>query len=260
MHALSAIVTIWHRELLRYWRDKTRITSTLAQPLMFLMIFGVGLRRTLAGGSLGVDFVLFMYPGILAISVMSVAFFSTISTVWDREFGFLKEILVAPIPRTAIALGKAFGAMTVASIQALALLVLAPVVHLTLDPGILPSVFLVLLTVAFTIAGLGLLMASLMKTTESFGLVMQLLVFPMFFLSGAFFPLTAVPRWMSVLAHINPLIYGVDALRQLLLQRQVSALTMQQLALYPIAVDVLILFGFSALMISAAVAAFNRTS
>ena len=159
MHALSAIVTIWHRELLRYWRDKTRITSTLAQPLMFLTIFGVGLRRTLAGGSLGVDFVLFMYPGILAISVMSVAFFSTISTVWDREFGFLKEILVAPIPRTAIALGKAFGAMTVASIQALALLVLAPVVHLTLDPTILPSVFLVLLTVAFTIAGLGLLMA-----------------------------------------------------------------------------------------------------
>ena len=260
MHDLSAVATIWHRELLRYWRDKTRITSTLVQPLMFLAIFGVGLRRTLAGGSLGVDFILFMYPGILAISVMNVAFFSTISTVWDREFGFLKEILVAPISRTAIALGKTFGAMTVASIQAFALLVLAPVVHLTLDARIIPAVLLVLLVVAFTIAGLGLLMASLMRTTESFGLVMQLLVFPMFFLSGAFFPLTAVPRWMAVIAHLDPLIYGVDALRQLLLQHQVAAITIQQFALYPVSIDLLILFGFSCVMICAAVAAFNRTS
>lgn len=260
MHALSAIATIWQRELLRYWRDKTRIVSTLAQPLMFLTIFGFGLRRTLATGALGVDFVLFMYPGILAISVMSVAFFSTISTVWDREFGFLKEILVAPIPRTAIALGKTLGAMTVASIQAVALLALAPLIHLRLDVHVLPSVLLVLLVVAFTIAGFGLLVASLMRTTESFGLVMQLLVFPMFFLSGAFFPLTAVPRWMAVIAHMDPLIYGVDALRQLLLQHQVAATTIQQFALYPVAVDVLILCGFSGVMISAAVAAFNRAS
>lgn len=260
MRFLSAIVTIWQRELLRYWRDKTRIVSTLVQPLMFLAIFGFGLRRTLATGALGVDFVLFMYPGILAISVMSVAFFSTISTVWDREFGFLKEILVAPIPRTSIALGKALGATTVASLQALALLVLAPVVHLKLHVQVIPSVLLVLLVVAFTIAGFGLLVASLMRTTERFGLVMQLLVFPMFFLSGAFFPLTAVPPWMAVIAHLDPLIYGVDALRQLLLQHQVAAATIQQLALYPVAIDVLILFGFSCLMVSAAVAAFNRTS
>ena len=136
---LSAIYTIWEREIIRYWREKTRIVSTIVQPLMFLAIFGTGLRQTLAGGRLGVDFLKFMYPGIIAMSVMGVAFFSTISTVWDREFGFLKEILVAPVSRTSIAIGKALGATTIASTQALILLILAPLIGVSLHLAIIPQ-------------------------------------------------------------------------------------------------------------------------
>ena len=112
MYFVQPIITIWQREIIRYTRDKTRIISTLIQPLMFLAIFGTGFRQTLAQGNFGVDFIQFMYPGIIAMTVMGVAFFSTISTVWDREFGFLKEILVAPVSRTAIAVGKTLGALS----------------------------------------------------------------------------------------------------------------------------------------------------
>ncbi len=201
-----------------------------------------------------------MYPGIIAMSVMGVAFFSTISTVWDREFGFLKEILVAPVSRTAIALGKALGATTIAALQGLILLILAPFIGVSIHLAIIPLLFLLMLLLSFTISGMGLLIASLMKTTESFGLLMQVLIFPMFFLSGAFFPLTAVPLWMSALCKINPLTYGVDALRQIILNSQISPEVIKNIVLYPIHINVLFLVGFSAVMIFAAVFAFNRKS
>jgi len=257
---LSAIYTIWEREIIRYWRDKTRIVSTLVQPLMFLAIFGTGLRQALVGGSLGIDFLKFMYPGIIAMSVMGVAFFSTISTVWDREFGFLKEILVAPISRTSIALGKALGATTVASTQALLLLLLAPIIGVSLHITLIPSLIIFMLILAFAISGMGLLIASLLKTLESFGLLMQLLVFPMFFLSGAFFPLTAVPGWMKVLSMIDPLSYGVDALRGIILGGEISSAEAARIIVHTQPVNALALVVFSTLMISAAVLAFNKRS
>lgn len=145
MYFIQAIFTIWQRELIRYVRGKTRIISTLFQPLMFLFIFGMGLRQTLAQGNFGVDFIQFMYPGIIAMSVMGVAFFSTVSTVWDREFGFLKEILVAPVSRTAIALGKALGATTIAAIQGLILLILAPLIGVNIHLAVIPLLFLLIL-------------------------------------------------------------------------------------------------------------------
>ncbi|RMD59650.1 ABC transporter [Candidatus Parcubacteria bacterium] len=260
MNFIQAIYTIWQREIIRYIRDKTRILSTLLQPLMFLAIFGTGLRQTLAQGNFGVDFVQFMYPGIIAMSVMGVAFFSTISTVWDREFGFLKEILVAPVSRTAIAIGKTLGATTIAALQALILLILAPFIGISIHLAIIPKLFVFILLLSFTISGMGLLIASLMKTTESFGLLMQILVFPMFFLSGAFFPLTAVPAWMSALSHINPLTYGVDAFRQIIIGAQVSPEVIQNIILYPIHINALFLIIFSIVMVAAAVCAFNRKS
>lgn len=258
MNFFKAIITIWHREVIRYFRDKTRIATSLFQPLMFLAVFGSGLRQMLAGGNFGVDFIQFMYPGILAIGVMGVAFFSAISTVFDREFGFLKEILVAPVPRSSIALGKALGASTIASAQALILLIVAPLVHVQLSFFVLPQLILFLLLLAFSISGIGLLIASLMKSTESFGLVMQVLIFPMFFVSGAFFPLTSVPAWLSVAASINPLTYGVDALRIILLRNQAPAETFKHLTLHSLYFDAFFLIIFSALMITVAVWAFNR--
>jgi len=258
MKFLITIYTIWQRELIRYWRDKTRIISTFIQPLMFLAIFGLGLQSTLAAGNFGVDYLKFMYPGILAMSVMGVAFFSTISTVWDREFGFLKEILVAPVSRSAIAFGKTLGATTIASIQALLLLVLAPLIGVNLNFTVVIELFGIMLLLSLAISGLGLLIASLMRTTESFGLLMQLLIFPLFFLSGAFFPLTNVPVWMEWISKANPLSYGVDALRQIMLAGEVPAQVLSKLSVFNIPVDVMFLVGFALVMIVAAVAAFRK--
>jgi ABC-2 type transport system permease protein len=258
MYFFQAIYTIWRREIIRYVRDRARIFSTFLQPLMFLAIFGLGLRSTLAQGNFGIDFIKFMYPGIIAMSVMGIAFFSTVSTVWDREFGFLKEILVAPVPRVAIVIGKISGAMTIASTQALILLVLAPFIGVSIHIVSILELFLFFLVLSFAISGLGLLIASLMKTTESFGVVMQVLIFPMFFLSGAFFPLTSIPGWLSVISRINPLTYGVDAARQILLGPQTPAAVLEKLSLYPIHIDILALAIFSLIVVSAAVWAFNR--
>lgn len=260
MNEFRAVYTIWKRENIRYIRDRARIFSTLLQPLMFLVIFGVGLGGTLTRDNFGIDFMKFMYPGIIAMNVMGIAFFSTISTVWDREFGFLKEILVAPISRTSIVMGKIFGAVTAASTQALLLLFLAPFMRLELNLVIVVKLFLLMMLLAFAIAGLGLLIATLMKTTESFSIIMQILFFPMFFLSGAFFPLTNVPLWMTVLARFNPLTYGVDAIRRIILSAEIPAQLAQKLFLYPLRIDISVLLIFSVVMVSLAALAFNKRS
>jgi len=260
MFFIQAIITIWQREVIRYLRDKIRIISTLFQPIMFLFIFGMGLQETLAGGNFSMDFIQFMYPGIIAINVMGVAFFSTISTVWDREFGFLKEILVAPVSRTAIVLGKVLGATTVAVLQALILLLIAPFVGVNLSFIIILKLFFSMALLAFAISCLSLLIASLMTTMESFGLLMQVLIFPMFFLSGAFFPLTSVPLWMTVLSKINPLTYGVDVFRQIILGPQVSVEVINSVALHSVSTNILFLIIFSFIMVTIAVLTFDRNS
>jgi len=258
MYYLRSVLTIWEREVVRYTRDRYRIIPTIFQPIMFLIIFGAGLRGPLSSSNLGVDFVKFMYPGIIAMNVMGIAFFSSISTVWDREFGFLKEILVAPVERSAIVLGKALGATTIASTQALILLLIAPFIGLSIHPLIVLRLFLFMLLLSFAISGMSLVIASLMKTMESFGVVMQLFIFPMFFLSGAFFPLTSVPHWMAVLSRISPLTYGVDAARQIILGSQVDSGVIARLVIHPVYVDALFLVIFSLVTVSISVAAFNR--
>ncbi len=258
MQFIQIIFTIWQREFIRYWRDKVHIVSSLFQPIMFLIFFGSGLQRTLAVGNFGVDFLQFIYPGIIAMSVMGVALFSTISTVWDREFGFLKEILVAPVSRVAVAFGKALGATTIAAIQALILFILAPIIGVKIGIAVVPQLLLFMILLAFAISGLGLLIASFLRTTQSFGLLMQLLIFPLFLVSGALFPLTAVPTWMSVLAKIDPLTYGVDAFRQILLSSQIAPSTLEKFALHTISVNALFLAAFSVAMVGVAVMAFNK--
>lgn len=256
--ALKTIYIIWRREIIRYRRDKARIVSSLVQPVMFLIIFGAGFQQTLASSDLPVDYVQFMYPGIIAMGVMGVAMFSTISTVWDREFGFLKEILVAPVGRSSIAAGKTIGATTIATLQSVILLAISPIVGVKLTFASAVEVVLLMVLLGLALSALGLLIASLLKTTESFGLLMQLLIFPMFFLSGAFFPLTNVPEWMAWIAKINPLTYGVDAIRQAMLMGQVDKPVLDAISLYPAFSDILFLVVFLAVMIFLAVLAFNR--
>ncbi|MBI5416863.1 ABC transporter permease [Candidatus Poribacteria bacterium] len=258
MNFFNTIVTIWQREVIRYLRDKTRIFLTTFQPLMFFFIFGSGLRRTFASGNLGIDFIQFMYPGILAISIMGVSFYSTISTIWDREFGFLKEILVAPVSRTAIILGKVIGAVTIASTQALILLVLTPFLGIHIHFSMIPQLIFFMLLLSFCIAGMGLLMATLIRTIENFGVLMNIIVFPMFFLSGAFFPLHSIPLWMSLLSRINPLTYAVDAFRHIILNPELTIEASQNILLNSMYVNILFLLFFAAIMIFTAAYNFNK--
>jgi ABC-2 type transport system permease protein len=248
-----ATLTIAERELIRYWRDKGRMVSSTFQSLMFLFVFGAGFSKVLSVGNFGVDYIQFVFPGVIAMNVMGTSFFSTISTVWDREFGFLKEILVAPIPRVSIAIGKTLGAVAIATIQATIMLILGPFIGLKISLLAFVSVIGVMILLAFATASLGLLFASLVKTMENFGLVVNLLVFPMFFLSGAFFPVNAAPGWMKALSAVNPVTYGVDSFRSILLGSNAAAY-----ALHPIGLNLIFLGAFAAAMIGASVYAFNK--
>jgi len=257
MRFIQTIYTIWQREIIRYLRDKTQIISILFQSLMLLVISGAGLGQMFTLNNFGVNSIQFLYPGIMAIGVAAVAFFSTVSTVWDREFGFLKEIQVAPVSRIAVALGKTLGATTIASFQGLISLALAPIIGVNLSFVSIPKIILFLILFAFAISGMGFFIASFIKTTESFGLLMQVIISPMLFISGAFFPLTNVPQWMKIIANINPLAYGVDVLRQIILNNQVNDIS-NNLFLHSISTNILFLIIFSIIMVGAAVSAFYK--
>lgn len=212
-----------YRELLRFVQERSRIVSSLGMPLLFLLIFGGGLTRVVGPLAEGVDFVQFMYPGVLAMGVLTTSLFSGLSVVWDREFGFLKELLVAPLSRTGIVLGKAIGAGSVALLQAMITLALAPLLGLRLSPGLIVSLLPLLLLLSLSLSSLGILIASWMRSQQGYQVIMQLIIFPMIFLSGAFFPVSQMPLWMEAIARLNPLSYGVDAIRQLFLGPRVMA-------------------------------------
>lgn len=213
---LKAIEIVWYRDILRYLRDWVRIVTSLMQPLLFLFIFGSGLASSFspAGGVGRVSFQTFIFPGVVSMAVLFTAISSAISIVWDREFGFLREMLVAPVSRTSIVLGKALGGSTIAMFQGTLMLVFAPLIGVRLDAGLVITLMLEMLLLAFTMTSLGIVIASRMQSMESFSVVMQFVLMPMFFLSGALFPLTHVPGWLAFLNKLDPVTYGVDPLRQ----------------------------------------------
>jgi len=223
MNSLRGIYTIWYRDLLRFWRDKMRMVISLAFPLLFLIVFGSGLGGSMGMLAPGVDFSKFMFPGIIGMTVLMTSFMSGVSVVWDREFGFLREVLVAPISRVAVAAGKTLGGATIALIQGILLLLFAPIFGVVFPPGILPKLIPVMFLVACALSAMGILFASRIKSMEAHQAVMQLLMFPMIFLSGVFFPVNNLPHWMSILVKINPATYGVDPIRQLVLGAKPAA-------------------------------------
>lgn len=211
------IWVIAYRELLRFVQERSRLFSSFAMPLIFLVIFGAGFNRIIGNLTPGVNYIQFMYPGIIAMTVLMSSVFSGLSVVWDREFGFLREVLVAPLNRGGIVLGKATGNAATAVLQGLVLLALAPVVGVTINGTIIAGMFPVLIVLSLSLSGLGVLVASRMRSQQGFQLIIQALVFPMIFLAGVFFPVNNVPAWLSVLSKIDPVTYGVDAIRQLFL-------------------------------------------
>ncbi len=214
-HEVRAVYAIWLRELTRFVAERTRLAGGLGQPLIYLLVMGTGFGATFRAAAVpqGFSYIAFMFPGILGMTVLFTALFSAISVIWDREFGFLKEILVAPVSRSSIVLGKALGGATIASIQGTVLLVLTPLVHITLAPGQIVRLWLAMFLMALALTSLGLTIASRMASMEGFQVVMNFLIMPMWLLSGAFFPLRGVPGWMAALMRVDPLTYGVDALR-----------------------------------------------
>ena len=211
---LRAVRVVWKRELIRFFRSRIRMITSLAQPILFLFVLGTGLAGVVPRAPGSVDYRTYMFPGVLAMTVLFSAMFSSISIVWDREFGFLREMLVAPVRRTALVVGKCIGGATVATIQGAMILVLAGLVHVPYDPILLLELFGILLMTSVAITAFGAMIASRMEQVESFQMIMQMIVLPMFFLSGAMFPLTRLPDWLRILTRLDPLSYAVDPMRR----------------------------------------------
>ncbi len=215
-HDLRAVGIVWRRELIRFRTDRLRAITSLVQPFLFLFILGTGLSR-LAGGSLphsgAFDFKTFIYPGVLAMSVLFTSIFSAGSIVWDREFGFLREILVAPVSRAAIVVGKCLGGATIATFQGVIFLCLAWFAHVPYNPVLILSLVGMLLLLSFTLTAFGVMMAARITQFQAFMALTQMLVMPLFFLSGALYPLNGLPAWLTVLTRIDPLTYVVGPMR-----------------------------------------------
>ena len=251
-HELLAIYTLWLRELKRFYRQKSRIFGMIMQPLLFLFLIGTGLANSLAA-SAGFDYLEFMYPGIICMTLLFTSVFSGLSIVRDREFGFLKEVMVAPISRISIALGKTFGGSSVAVLQGTLLLLLSPIVGISLSLGIVVKLILLMLLIAFSLTSMGILIAVPMESMEGFQMIMNFLIMPMFFLSGAFFPMKGLPTWMNSLMKINPLSYAVDALRNVIFTGQEAALMVN----YSLSFDITILLTIGIILNILAMAVFQ---
>jgi len=211
---LRAVSIVWRRELLRFQADRLRIVSSLVQPVLFLLVLGTGLSR-LAGRGMppGISFSTFIYPGVLCMSVLFTSLFSAGSIVWDREFGFLREMLVAPVSRSALVIGKCLGGATVATFQGLVILALGGLVHVPYNPVLILTVTGELLLLSFTLTALGVTLAARITQMQAFMALNQMLVMPLFFLSGALYPLNGLPAWLNVITRFDPLTYIVDPMR-----------------------------------------------
>lgn len=215
---LLPVLALWKREMLRFVRQRSRLFGAFAQPLLFWILLGSGFNASFqpAGTPAGTSFSTYFYPGTIAMVLLFTAIFSTISTVEDRKAGFLQGVLVAPVPRWAVVLGQVCGGTTLAVVQGVLFLLLAPLAGVQLSlPGVVMAI-IVMKLIALALTSLGLIIAWRMESTQGFHAIMNLILLPIWFLSGAFFPATGAPapmRWVMVL---NPLTYGVAALRRCL--------------------------------------------
>jgi ABC-2 type transport system permease protein len=210
-----AVKIICRRELIRFLGDRAHILTALIQPLLFLFVLGFGLESLSAASTGGVAFTTFILPGVLCMAVLFTALFRAASLVWDRELGFLRELLIAPVSRASIIVGKCLGGAIIAAAQGLLVLALGGLVDVPYDPLLILGVLGLMLLLAFAVTAFGLLVAVWIKQAQTFTSVMQLFLMPLFFLSGAFFPIAGLPAWLEVLNRINPLTYAVDAMRHL---------------------------------------------
>lgn len=247
MNELEAIQALTWRDLKRFSRDRTQILGALARPVLWLLFMGKGLRSA-APTVQGIDYQHFVFAGAIAMTVLFSGMFQSITIIWDREFGFLKEVLVAPISRTAIVLGKTLSGATVTLLQGMMTLVFAPLVSVHFDfvQFIALTAVIALLSIAMT--SLGLVIATRMQTFEGFGVISNFVVLPLYFLSGGLFPVQNLPGWMAALVRVNPVTYSVDLMRH----------AIGQPVVFTVAVDLAVLIGFTIVMMLASLQLFRR--
>ncbi|MCW2673604.1 MAG: type transporter [Frankiales bacterium] len=216
---LRAIKIVVQRDLIRTYQDRTRFVSALVQPLLFLFVLGSGLSSLTRNSTGPIDLQTFMYPGILATSTLFTAMFSAISIVWDREFGFLREMLVAPVRRSSIILGKALGGATIATTQGVLVLLLGFFVHVPLSIGLAVQLLAEVFLLSFTLTAFGLAIVSRITQVQTVMGLMQVLLLPLSFLSGALYPLSNLPTWLGIVVRLNPLTYAVHPIRTAVFDR-----------------------------------------
>jgi ABC-2 type transport system permease protein len=212
---VRAARAVWRREMIRYLGNRTQMVMWLVQPLLFLFVLGGGLQTLSAASTHGVDLKTFIFPGVLCMGAMVTGMLSAASLVWDRELGFLRELTVAPVSRSSILIGKCLGGATAATAQGVIVLALAGLVGVPYSPTLILGAFGVLLLVSFTVTAFGVLVAVSITRPQNFTYAMQLIVMPLLFISGAFFPVNGLPDWLRVLNRLDPLTYAVDAMRRL---------------------------------------------
>jgi ABC-2 type transport system permease protein len=246
----EAIYGIWLRDIKKFWRERSRLLGGVARPILWLLILGGSLKAAISTDSLhvGVDYQQYIFPGVIGLTLVFSALQSAVSIIWDREFGFLKEVLAAPVPRLSIVIGKALGGATQATLQGIITLLFAPLIGLWLSPLAIAQLIVMMMVVAFALTALGVVIASKMTSFEGFGTISNFVVMPMYFLSGAIYPTSSAPDWLKPLMIINPLNYGVDALRYITVG----------VGTFPFLLDVGFLVLFSVVMVTIALPLFNK--
>src|SRR5580658_3730763 len=245
---MGVIYILWLRELKRYTRSRAQMIASLGQPVLYLLALGFGMGPVYAQAGHG-SYMQFLAPGVIAMSILFTAIFSGIELIWDRQFGFLKETLVAPVPRTLIMAGRTLGGATVALFQGAIVVVICLLAGFRVSSlSALPLAFFFMVLVAVMFTAMGTAIASVLSDFQGFQLVMNFLVMPIFFLSGALFPLTGLPKALEIIARLDPLTYGVDGLRGALIG----------LGHFSATLDVAVLSAIAAVLVSAGAYLFSR--
>lgn len=247
---LEVIYGIWLRDFKKFWRERSRLWGGVARPILWLVILGSSLKPVVSNTNLtgGVDYTQYIFPGVIGLTLIFATMQSAISIIWDREFGFLKEVLAAPVSRISIILGKVLGGATQATLQGIITLAFAPLIGLWLSPLAILQLIVIMFCVSIALSSLGVVVASRMTSFEGFGTISNFIVMPMYFLSGGIYPTSSAPDWIKPLIVINPLSYGVDALRHI---------TIGQGA-FPFGIDLLFLAAFTVIMTAIALPLFKR--
>jgi len=249
----NAIYVIVAREFKKFVRERSRLFSAIARPLLWLFIVGAGISR-LVPRDTGVPYTQFIFPGIIGMTILFSSIFSSISIIWDKEFGFMKEILVAPVSRLSIVIGKALSGTIVSTMQAAIILALFPILGFKLGILQIIGVILISASISFSISSFGIVLATFYESYESFSVIMNFIIMPMFFLSGAMYPVKLLPEILRIVSKINPLTYGIDAIKHVVFPFETGKMSPD----FPFILDITVIILTSIVFVIIAGKSFER--